>query len=81
MLIVSLILLWHMFLHLSLSQGCCIGQGSFSELTSAGFDVQSLVSLPESDSDSTIEADDINIEEKEKDLPAKTTAVKSVVGI
>lgn len=70
-----------MFLHLSLSQGCCIGQGSFSELTSSGFDVQSLVSLPESDSDSTIETDDINIEEKEKDLPAKTTAVKSVVGI
>lgn len=66
---------------LSLSQGCCIGQGSFSELTSTGFDVQSLVSLPESDSDSTIETDDINIEEKEKDLTAKTTAVKSVVGI
>ena len=47
----------------------------------SGFDVQSLVSLPESDSDSTIETDDINIEEKEKDLLAKNTAVKSVVGI
>jgi len=64
-----------------LSQGCCIGQGSFSELINTGFDVQSLVSLPESDSDSTIEPDDIQVDEKEKDLSAKKTAVKSVVGI
>ena len=42
--------------------------------------MQSLVSLPESDSDSTVETDDIYIEEKEKDLPAKTTGVKYVVG-
>ena len=66
---------------MSLSQGCCIGQGSFSELTSTGFDVQSLVSLPESDSDSTIEPDDIQVDEKEKDISAKMTVVKSVVGI
>lgn len=67
------------FLDLSLSQGCCIGQGSFSELTNTGFDVKSLVSLPESDSDSTVDADDIQVEEREKDLSAKPTAVKSVV--
>lgn len=64
-----------------MSQGCGIGQGSFSELTSTGFDVKSLVSLPESDSDSTVDADDIQVEEREKYLSAKPTAVKSVVRI
>lgn len=64
-----------------MSQGCCIGQGSFSELTNTGFDVKSLVSLPESDSDSTVDADDIQVEEREKDLSTKPTAVKSVVRI
>ena len=62
-----------------LLQGCPVGQGSFSELTSTGFDVQSLVSLPESDSDSTIDVDDIQVKEEEKDLSGKTTAVTSVV--
>lgn len=64
-----------------MSQGCSIGQGSFSELTSTGFDVKSLVSLPESDSDSNVDADDIQVEEREKYLSAKPTAVKSVVRI
>lgn len=61
-------------------QGCCVGQGTFSEITNSGLDVQSFISLPESDDDdSIIETDDIDVEEKEKDISSQTTAVKSMV--
>lgn len=61
-------------------QGCCVGQGTFSEITNSGLDVQSFISLPESDDDdSIIETDDIDVEENEKDISSQTTAVKSMV--
>lgn len=62
-----------------LVQGSCVGQGSFSELNESGLDVKSLVSLPESDSDSAIGADDIQVEEKDKDKSTQSIAVKSMV--
>ena len=62
-----------------LLQGRCVGQGTYSDLANSGLDVQSLVSLPESEGDSAIEADDIEVEEKEKGNTTQTTAVKATV--
>ncbi|KAL9972704.1 hypothetical protein ACROYT_G019064 [Oculina patagonica] len=63
---------------LCLHEGSCVGQGSFSELNESGLDVKSLVSLPESDSDSAIGTDDIQVEEKEKEKSTQSIAVKSM---
>lgn len=42
--------------------------------------MRSLVPIPESDTESTIEADDIQVEEKNQDINStQTTAVKPVV--
>lgn len=60
-------------------QGCCIGQGTYSDLANSGLDVQSLVSLPESDDDSAIEADDIEVKEKEGGNTTQAIAVKAKV--
>lgn len=60
-------------------QGCCIGQGTYSDLANSGLDVQSLVSLPESDDDSAIEADDIEVKEKEGGNTTQANAVKAKV--
>jgi len=61
-------------------QGCCIGQGTYSELSTQGLDVQSLVSVPESDTDSAIDTDDIEIvERKRRSSSTQTTSVKPVV--
>ena len=62
-------------------QGCCVGQGTLSELSKSGLDVRSLISIPESDSDSAIDTDDVQMEEKNGDINStQTTEVKSVVG-
>ena len=60
-------------------QGRCIGQGTYSDLANSGLDVQSLVSLPESDDDSIIEADDIKVKEKKEDNNTQSTALKAKV--
>lgn len=60
-------------------QGCCIGQGTYSDLANSGLDVQSLVSLPESDDDSDVEADDIEVKEKEGGNTTQANAVKAKV--
>ncbi|CAH3114175.1 unnamed protein product [Pocillopora meandrina] len=62
---------------LCLQEGCCIGQGTYSDLANSGLDVQSLVSLPESDDDSAIEADDIEVKEKEGGNTTQANAVKA----
>ena len=64
------------YLRVSL-KGSCIGQGAYSELSMQGLDVQSLVSVPESDTDSVIETDDIEIvERKQHSSSIQATAVK-----
>jgi len=61
-------------------QGSCIGQGTYSELSTQGLDVQSFVSVPESDTDSAIDTDDIEIlERKRRSSSTQTTVVKPVV--
>ncbi|XP_022806581.1 multidrug resistance-associated protein 4-like [Stylophora pistillata] len=62
---------------LCLQEGRCIGQGTYSDLANSGLDVQSLVSLPESDDDSIIEADDIKVKEKKEDNNTQSTALKA----
>ena len=49
-------------------QGCCVGEGTMSNLSKSGLDVQSLVSIPgETDTESVIAADDVHVEEKIQD--------------
>ena len=62
-------------------QGCCVGQGTLSELSKSGLDVRLLISFPESDSDSAINTDDVQVEEKNGDINStQITEVKPVVG-
>lgn len=50
-----------------LQEGSCVGQGTFSELSKSGLDLQSLISIPESESDNAIDTDDVQVEEKNEE--------------
>ena len=46
----------------------------------SGLDVKSLITIPETDTDSALEADDVDLEEKDLDSCSReTTTVKTVV--
>ncbi|XP_068719286.1 ATP-binding cassette sub-family C member 4-like [Montipora capricornis] len=62
---------------LCLKEGSCVDQGSLTELSRV--DVQSLMALPESDSDSTIEADDIEMVGKSQEANSSPTAAVNSV--
>ena len=55
-------------------QGCCVGQGTISNLSKSGLDVQSLVSIPEADSDIAIETDNVQVVQKNQDTYSTQTA-------
>ncbi|CAH3112435.1 unnamed protein product [Porites lobata] len=63
-----------------LQEGCCVGEGTMSNLSKSGLDVQSLVSIPgETDTESVIAADDVHVEEKIQDTKSTETAKKQNV--
>ncbi|XP_068702097.1 ATP-binding cassette sub-family C member 4-like isoform X3 [Montipora foliosa] len=64
---------------LCLKEGSCVGRGTFSELSMSGLDVKSLITVPETDTDSALEADDVDLEEKDlHSCSRETTTVKTV---